>query len=130
MDKNVIKTVNVEDWNKTFLTINKITNISILKDNVSEFEAHIPVQRVNIMLQDDERTLKIFVVPVDEKWNLTLIDGGKADIKTLNPNEQVVLPKVSRVRVVNFWTPFERYGLYENGCVLKIIGTRILIEEK
>ena len=118
--------MNIENWDKTAVIVDNIEHISIINNNERMFEGHIPAQKVSIVLQDDERTLKIFARPLGTMLN----DGSEATVKTLTAGEEIVLPKVSRVRIVSFWIPFERYGLYENGCVLKVVGTRILIEEK
>lgn len=118
--------MNIENWDKTAVIVNNIEHISIINNNERMFEGHIPAQKVSIVLQDDEQTLKIFARPLGTMLN----DGSEATVKTLTAGEEITLPKVSRVRIVSFWVPFEKYDVYKNGCVVKISGQRILIKEK
>lgn len=118
--------MDIKNWDKTAVIVNNIEHISIINNGERMFEGHIPAQKVSIVLQDDERTLKIFARPL----GTTLNDGSEATIRTLTAGEEIILPKVSRVRIVSFWIPFEKYDAYKNGCVVKVLGQRILIKEK
>lgn len=67
---------------------------------------------VTLMLQDDDRTLKIFInEPYDGSTELTGINAFNA---------------VTRVSVINGFMRFERYGMYDSGCSMHVSSSGLL----
>lgn len=73
---------------------------------------------VLISMQDDSRTMKLFV-------NERLNDDNDYDGMIVN---NMVYNNVSRVAVINPFIRFERYDLFKNGCSLRLDNDVIIIE--
>lgn len=96
----------------TGIRIMNVSNNAVYSDNWS----HCPVL---ISIQDDSRTMKLFV-------NERLNNDNDYDGMIVN---NMVYGDVSRVAVVNPFIRFERYDLFKNGCSLRLNDNGVIIIE-
>lgn len=87
------------------VAITAIERIAVYNDSKCVHEEHVdPDSTAYILLQDDGRTLKIF------------IRGKSENPVRLQP---LMFENVTRLTIVNDGVTFEKYDLFKHGCMLE-----------